>query len=45
LLISAPSPLVYLLLSTVSAPRSLPAKSMKLIFPISLPSFLFLRLN
>lgn len=43
LLISAPSPLVCLLLSTVSAPRSLPAKSIKLIFPIVLPSCLFFR--
>jgi len=43
LLISAPSLLVCLLLSTVSAPRSLPARSMKLILPIVRPSLLFLR--
>lgn len=45
LLISAPSPRVYLLLSTVSAPLSLPAKSIKLIFPIVLLSFRFLSVN
>lgn len=39
LLISAPSSLVYLSLSYVSAPRSLPAKSMKVSFPIDDVSF------
>ncbi len=38
LLISAPSSRVWRLLSYVSAPRSLPARSMNEIFPTSLPS-------
>ena len=42
LLISAPSSLVYLFWSIVSAPRSLPAKSMKLILECTTLFFLFL---
>ena len=42
LFISAPSILVYLFYSTVSAPLSLPAKSMNVIIPCLFESLMFL---
>jgi hypothetical protein len=45
LLISAPSYLVYLLVSLTSLPLSFPAKSIKVIYPIFFQVSIFLRLT